>query len=62
MNVTQITRQVIAIVALSIILSGGTIPDKWFDMFGTVSEKDIQDFVRTFYPIEIFTLISICCC
>lgn len=43
MDVTQITKQIVAIVALSIILSGGTIPDKWFDMFGSVSEKDMQD-------------------
>lgn len=43
MNVTNITRQIVAIVALSIILSGGTIPDKWFDMFGSPSAQDVQD-------------------
>lgn len=42
MEVTQITKTIVGIVALSIILSGGTIPDKWFDMFGTVNKEDIQ--------------------
>lgn len=43
MEVTQITKTIVGIVALSIILSGGTIPDKWFDMFGSPSAQDIQD-------------------
>lgn len=42
MEVTQITKTIVGIVALSIILSGGTIPDKWFDMFGTAAKEDIQ--------------------
>lgn len=43
MEVTQITKTIVGIVALSIILSGGTIPDKWFNMFGSPSAQDIQD-------------------
>ena len=42
MNILNITRSIVGTVILSVILTGGTLTDEFFEQFGTPDKNDIQ--------------------
>jgi len=42
MNILNITRSIVGAVILSVILTGGTLTDEFFEQFGTPDKNDIQ--------------------